>query len=166
MNPASARTCLRLASVLMAAALLPLPLGAATVDKENLPRARDLQKEASEGRPLVLLFSRTDCPYCRQARVYLRPMAREQGTADAAVYRQIDLDTNVPLKDFQGRPTTHAAFAKAEKFQLTPTVAFYGPTGERLTKPIIGMRLPDFYGEYLNQTLKQARQKMGLNEGQ
>jgi hypothetical protein len=72
------------------------------------------------------------------------------------VVRQINQDSDAPLIDFRGQPTTHARFAAAEKVKLVPVVAFYGPTGQRLADPIVGARLPDFYQSYLEEAIEHA----------
>lgn len=124
-----------------------------------LPRARDLQAEAAHaaraGQPLVVLYSRRDCPWCEQVRrEWLKPLADRDATL---VVRQVDQDADTPLRDFAGRATRHDAFAKAGKVALVPVVAFYGPDGRELTAPIVGVRLPDFYAAYLDESLKAAR---------
>lgn len=55
-----------------------------------------------------------------------------------------------------GERSTQARFAAAEKIQLVPVVAFYGPDGKRLTDPIIGTRLPDFCQSYLEQAIEKS----------
>ena len=67
---------------------------------------------------------------------------------------------DTPLIDFQGRPTTHAAFATREKIKLVPVVALYGPNGRKLAEPIVGTRLPDFYQSYLDDAIEQASRKL------
>lgn len=140
---------------------MPLALGAAPLE---LPAPRNLQQEAADmartGKPMVVLYSRPGCQWCDQARTYLAPMAREEGSRDAALYRQIDLDSDAPLVDFQGRRGTQRSFAERERVRFTPTVVVYGPRGERLAEPIVGMRLADFYGQYLEQAIATARERL------
>ncbi len=124
-----------------------------------LPRARDLQAEAARaaraGQPLVVLYSRRDCPWCEQVRrEWLKPLADRQTDL---VVRQVDQDSNAALRDFSGQATTHGTFAKARQVTLVPVVAFYGPDGRELTAAIVGVRLPDFYAAYLDESLKAAR---------
>lgn len=142
-------------------ACMPLALGAAPLE---LPAPRNLQQEAADmartGKPMVVLYSRPGCQWCDQARTYLAPMARAADSRDAALYRQIDLDSDAPLVDFQGRRGTQRSFAERERVRFTPTVVVYGPRGERLAEPIVGMRLADFYGQYLEQAITTARERL------
>jgi thioredoxin-related protein len=127
----------------------------------DLPAATDLRSEAAQagrqGGPLIVLFSRQDCHYCATVRNnYLLPLtsSREYGTR--VVVRQINQDSNAPLIDFQGRPTSHAAFAGREKIKLVPVVAFFAADGQQLAAPIVGLRLADFYQAYLETAIEQS----------
>ncbi|WP_303785728.1 thioredoxin fold domain-containing protein [Azovibrio restrictus] len=152
-----------LAGLVLGPILACPPLASAAPPRRDEPLlpARDLQAEAREaarsGFPLVLMFSRQDCPYCITVRRdYLAPLNRIPRFREVLV-RQIDQDKETPLTDFQGRPTTHAAFAAREKVRLVPVVGFYGPEGQQLSEAIIGARLPDFYQSYLEAALLQGR---------
>lgn len=119
--------------------------------------AKDAETAARLGRPLVVIYSRDDCSFCKTIkRDYLKPMGEDPKSAGKQVIREVRQDKNTELIDFQGRKTTHAALAKAEKIQLVPVVAFYGPGGRKLHEPIIGARLPDFYQSYLETAIEQA----------
>jgi len=140
--------------------LLALPL-AVLASGDKLQTATDLRAEAERasrfGGPLILLFSRQDCPYCQTIkRDHLRPLASNLRYRDKVVVRQIDQDSDAPITDFGGERSTHSRFAAAEKIKLVPVVAFYGPDGRRLTDPIIGTRLPDFYQSYLEQAIEKS----------
>jgi thioredoxin-related protein len=142
------------AALLLATLALAGPVRAA----EDLPVATDLRAAAAaaatSGAPLVLMFSRNDCKYCIGVRRdYLKPLAASPAWRDRAVLRQINQDSDAPLVDFRGQPTTHARFAASEKVKLVPVVAFYGPGGHRLADPIVGARLPDFYQSYLEEAI-------------
>lgn len=138
--------------------ILAWPLAAAAAGPEaRLTPAADLQAEARaaarSGFPLVLIFSRQDCPYCITVRRdYLAPLTRIPRFKQVLV-RQIDQDRDTPLRDFQGRPTTHAAFAASQGIRLVPVVSFHGPGGEAVAEAIVGARLPDFYQSYLENAL-------------
>lgn len=112
---------------------------------------------AHTSRPMVVLFSQRTCSWCDQARTHLVPMARASDEHAPALFRQINLDSDAALIDFSGRQTTQRAFAKAEKVRFTPTVVLFGANGERLGDPIVGMRLPDFYSQYVEQAIEDAR---------
>jgi thioredoxin-related protein len=150
-------------------AWLPLALwtaqGALGADHDSLAPARDLARDGRELRarrlPLLVLYSQKSCSWCDKARrEYLLPMQKDAAYRDRLMLRQIDLDSDVPLTDFTGRRTTHSEFARAERARLTPTIAFYGPEGERLSEPIVGLRIADFYGAYLERGIDESLAKL------
>ena len=125
--------------------------------------AVDLQAEAraaaKTGLPLVLMFSRKDCPYCITVRRdYLAPLS-QIARFKQVIVRQIDQDRDTPLKDFDGKNTTHAAFAARQNIKLVPVVSFHGSDGRQTSEAIIGARLPDFYQSYLEAALLQGQQR-------
>lgn len=135
----------------------------AALDASEVPFAADLRREArgaaAAGEPLVVLYSRADCRYCRTVRRnYLAPLAAQPGRRIAI--REIAQDRRTPLTDFAGRATSHASFAADEKIRLVPVVAFYGPDGRQLAAPIVGARLADFYQSYLDEALTQSRRAL------
>lgn len=130
-------------------------------DELALTRAADLQTDAKEARakklPLVLFSNLTGCHYCRGAlREVLLPMQRDAGWARTAIYRQIDVDKKTPLKDFDGKATTHEAFALKMKLQFTPTVAVVDGAGKPLAEPIVGVATWDYYGYNIEEAIRKG----------
>lgn len=145
-------------------AWLPALLFAAGNTPATLQTATDLKADAlaagSRGEPVIVLYSRADCHYCEEVRRdHLAPLAAAS-TARGLRVRQVNQDSDATLSDFKGATTRHDHFAAAEKIRLVPVVAFYGPGGASLSPPIVGARLPDFYGSYLERALEEARQKL------
>ena len=130
----------------------------------QLPAATDLAFEAQRanqaGNPLIIVFSRKDCGYCERVKKdHLQPLSRQAKYRNTLLVRQINTDEDTPLRNFRGELTTHRQFAKEQKLQLVPVVAFYNAQGQTLAQPIIGARLPDFYQSYLEQTVSEAQLK-------
>lgn len=145
----------------LAVALLSgTPAGAQGVAPQTLAEATDLAADARQaaalGVPLVLLYSRDDCSWCEKLRrEYLAPLARDP--AAPALVRELHMDRATPLVDFAGRRTTSADFSKQMQAQFAPTVMFHGPQGTALAEPIVGFRLADFYGAYLDRAIEESR---------
>ena len=116
------------------------------------------QAAAARGEPLVVMTTLAGCPYCEIVRNhYLLPMRRE-GKVHAV---QLDVrDRSGNLQGFDGQMTTPADQARAWKARFTPTVMFYGPDGRELAERLVGIAVPDFYGEYLEARLAEARKKL------
>jgi thioredoxin-related protein len=155
---------LRPARSLTLAAILAWPLLASA-----LPPARDLAADARQMReqrlPMLVLYSRDGCGWCERARVHhLDPLAADPATAARVLIRQIDIDRRTALADFAGKPGTHKDFAHGRKIRLTPTIELLGPDGETLAEPIVGVRLPDFYGTYIDRAIDTARDRLRENK--
>lgn len=138
---------------------------ALALDASGVLPAGDLRAEAAAaaraGAPLMVIFSRDDCKFCKVIkRDYLAPMARQPRHRDRLVIREIRQDSEQALTGFSGEKTTHASFARSEKVKLVPVVAFYGPDGKQLAEPIVGVRLPDFYQSYLDDGVDNASRKL------
>jgi thioredoxin-related protein len=116
------------------------------------------QAAAAKGEPLVLMTTLAGCPYCDLVRNnYLLPM-RRAGEVQAV---QLDIrDRRSNLQDFAGNTTTPGEQVGAWKARFAPTVLFFGPQGQELAERLVGVAVPDFYGEYLNARLTEARAKL------
>ena len=126
----------------------------------HLAEATDLAADgrlaATKGVPLVLLYSRDDCSWCEKLkREHLGPLSRDAATP--AVIRELHMDRATPLLDFAGRRTTSADFSKQMQARFAPTVMFHGPDGTLLAESIVGYRLADFYGAYLERAIEESR---------
>ena len=118
--------------------------------------AADARLAASRGVPLVVLYSREDCSWCEKVRrQHLGPLARDPKAP--AVVRELHMDRATALIDFAGRRTTSADFSKQVQAQFAPTVMFHGPQGALLAESIVGYRLADFYGAYLDNAIDDSR---------
>ena len=130
---------------------------------DSLTEARDLAAEARQaaarGVPLVLLYSRDDCSWCaRVRREHLGPLSRDPKAP--ALVREVHIDRATPLLDFGGRRTTSADFSQQMQARFAPTVMFHGPDGAQLAESIVGYRLADFYGAYLERAIEESRERL------
>lgn len=142
-------------------ACVPIALSAT---QPSLPKAADLAGDSAAMRaqklPMVVLYSQAGCHYCDEARTYLVPMADDPANAQRVLFRQIDIDSDATLTDFAGKPSTHRRLAREVGAKLTPTVSVLDAEGRALGEPIVGMRLPDFYGQYVDNAIDDARAAM------
>ncbi|MGB7502573.1 MAG: thioredoxin family protein [Azonexus sp.] len=140
-------------------ALLALSAFTAAADND-LPVAVNLRAEAAQakraGSPLIVIFSRAECRYCEAVkRDYLKPLEKNPNFQGVMI-RQINQDSDAAMTDFRGKKTTQANFASAEKINLVPVVAFYGPNGKALADTLVGAGLPDFYQSYLEDAIAKS----------
>lgn len=151
-------------ALLTAATTVSAQSGAASRAVPRLPGAADLAADARTSArdriPILLFFSREDCPYCRRALAeYLVPMSGEPQWRGRAAFRQVEIDQALPLIDFDGATTTHAELARRFAVRFTPTVLVVGPDGKPLARPIIGLPA-DFYLGYLEQAIEAGTQAL------
>ena len=126
---------------------------------ETSDLAADARLAAKKGVPLVVLYSRDDCNWCEKVRrEYLGPLSRDPATP--AVIRQVHIDRAAPLQDFAGRRSTSAEFSRQMQARFAPTVMFHGPDGSTLAEAIVGFRLADFYGAYLERAIEESRTRL------
>lgn len=130
--------------------------------ESSLPRVHDLRTlakiQGDKREPLVILVSLPGCPYCELIRrSYLLPY-RAEGLLQSW---QIDTSDNTALIDFAGKDTSKAAWIKAQRIKVTPTLLFLNARGEEIAPRIEGASVPDFYGAYLDERLATARKRLG-----
>lgn len=152
-------------------------LGLAGTARAELPMAQDLaalgEKARMEGKPIVVFFYQEQCHYCETVRhQFLLPISRNEKYQRRIILRQVNTRAQGILTDFQGNDLSQLRFAKQEGKAFTPTVAFYGPDGERLSKPLVGLKGGrDYYGYYLDQKIQEAEAALeaghlqGSNQG-
>lgn len=144
-------------------AWLPAALGAAP---GHLAPAHDLAADAREMRAqrvvMLVLFSQAGCRWCERARrEVLLPLQKDLASARRLQLREIAIDADTALRDFDGRPTTHRRFAAAAGARFTPTLMVFGPDGRRLSEPIVGFLTADFYVEYVNRAVEEGLARLG-----
>lgn len=127
----------------------------------GFPPAQDLRREASGGAVLVL-FSLPGCRYCDEVRaLHLRPLLRDPQLRDRVAIREVDLSSDAPIVDFTGERTTHRAFARRHGAGIAPTVVALRADGSRAGEAIVGAKIPEFYGHYLDALVRRALEPQG-----
>ena len=116
------------------------------------------QAAARRGEPLVVMTTLTGCPYCDLVRQHhLLPLTR----AGQVVAVQLDVrDRRSTLQGFAGESTTPADQVAQWGAKFAPTVMFFDARGHELAERLVGVAVPDFYGEYLEARLEEARKRL------
>ena len=139
----------------------------AAVSPPTLPTVRSLraaaQSAAERREPLVVMTTLRGCVYCDVVREHhLGPMLRDGQVAAI----QVDIqDRTGILQDFDGSTSSPAELVRRWKARFAPTVLFFGPNGQELAERLVGVAVPDFYGEYLMARLDEARQRLRQTKG-
>lgn len=144
-------------TLLATAALLP-SVQWARAAPATLPSAVSLPDELkvalANGYPLLVMVSLEGCPFCRVAREsYLGPMRERQGLPVI----QVDMRSKQMVRNFQGAMQTHDEWIRAMGVKVAPTVLFFGRGGTEIVERMTGGYIPDFYGAYLDERLRQAK---------
>ncbi len=126
-----------------------------------LPAAVNLQADGAKAKaakkPILLFFNLEGCHFCRfSLRTTIVPLYRDQGWRDAIEFRQITIDDNKSLIDFDGKKITNEDFAKKRKGGFTPTVMMVDGDGKLLGEPIVGIASMDYYAYNIDTLIKSA----------
>ena len=147
---------------LLAAAALAPAMQWAQAAPAVLPTAVSLPDElkaaVASGHPLLVMVSLEGCPFCRVAREnYLSPMHERQGLPVV----QVDMRSKQILRTLQGTMQTHDDWIRSMNVKVAPTILFFGRGGTEIVERMTGGYIPDFYGSYLDERLRQAKSLLG-----
>lgn len=114
--------------------------------------------------PILLVVSQADCPYCELLkREILEPMLVSGEYDGRVLIRELFIDSELPVRDFDGQAIAPDALARRYRARLTPTVLFLDDRGRELTEPMVGINTVEFYGYYLDAAIDTARKRLRAN---
>ena len=130
-----------------------------------LEPARDLAADGAEsarrGVPVLLVMTRADCEYCAALkREVLEPLRLSGDAPRRVLIREVDVDSPVPIKGFDGSEASGGSLADGYDALFTPTVLLVGPDGQELTDRILGLNTPEMYGWYLDRAIERATESL------
>ncbi|OZA22895.1 MAG: hypothetical protein B7X93_12545 [Hydrogenophilales bacterium 17-61-9] len=142
-----------------------MTLSGAASAGDDLVQARsfkaDARAAARQKIPIMVLFSSPECHYCeRVKREYLIPMQKDPAYRKKVIIREVTVDANTPLTDFDGTATTEATFAAFSKVFMVPTVKVFDARGNEASEAIVGLLIADFYFGYLEAAIEEGTRKM------
>ncbi len=115
----------------------------------------DAQKACQDNRVLTVLISREDCPWCdKLKKQVLLPNIKNGIFNDLWQLGELRIDEGVSVVDFTGKQVKASQLAKSWQAELTPTVLFLSTRGEEIAPRITGLKLVDFYDDYLQRSLR------------
>lgn len=125
-----------------------------------IPEPEDLQVEAEAARdrnlPILLMFGTDECPYCELVeREFLRPMIYSGEYEEKVLIRRLHMNGSL-LTDFDGKPVTGRELAERFGVKFTPTVVFLDAEGRQVSRKMVGVSTPDYYGGYLDEAIASA----------
>jgi len=130
-------------------------------DNVKIHEVKDLaavgEQAAARRLPILLMFSAEHCTYCtRLEEDFLKPMLRSGDYDDRVLIRKMKIDSYDKVRDFKGDKVSAAEVADRYNVFVTPTVVFIDGNGMELAEKRVGLTTPDFYGGYLDQSIKEA----------
>lgn len=139
---------------------------AASADGVSVPCAADLSADASRasaaGLPMILIVTREDCGHCALLkRAVIVPMILSGEYEARVIIRELNIDAQTPVVDFDGRRLTPLAIANRYDAMFTPTVLLVGPQGEELHERLLGINNDEMYLYYLDQAIGLAAKRLG-----
>ncbi len=131
----------------------------------DLPAAVDLRADgahaARERLPILVFFASHGCPYCYEIEeLYLKPRLASGAYRNKAIVRVVYTDSARSLRDFHGRKTDQATFARRYGVRFTPTIKLVDADGVELAPALVGLTTRDFYGLYLDEAINGALTKL------
>lgn len=147
-----------------------LVLPALAANRDDVPMAGNLQAEGRQAErravPIMLVFTSPFCVYCDRVKAqYLGPMVADPAYRDKIIIRQIEAGGDRALIGFDGRRTTHGAYAASQKIVMVPTIKVVDAQGRELAEPIVGFLTPDFYFGYIQDAMNAGLEKMRQRPG-
>jgi thiol-disulfide isomerase/thioredoxin len=139
--------------------------GGAGAHGDVLREVTDLRAEAERGKPILVEFALTGCPSCRVAEEqFLKPMIRSGEYEGKVLIRKLRMDRGNTVVDFDGREIAVRQLAERYGVYIAPTVVVLGPYGEVLADPVVGLKIVDFYGGYLDRAIDRAMDAMSARD--
>lgn len=124
--------------------------------------ADDLVPLASQsmvkGIPIMLVFTESDCPFCARAKKeHLEPLAVSADYGPKVIIREVDVRSEAPIRDFDGKTMSQSDFARRYDIRSVPTIITFTGSGQRVAEPLVGLLIPDFYTLYIHRQIDDGR---------
>ena len=129
----------------------------------EVPVTTDLQadaRQAAERRvPLMLVVAADYCSFCKLlAEEFLKPMLLSGDYTDKVLIRELRIDDDDTIRDFDGAEISPDTIALRYRASLTPTLLFLDAQGREVAQRLVGVGTLDFYGEEIDQAILRALQ--------
>ena len=106
---------------------------------------------------ILLEMSAIHCDYCvLLEEEVLKPMLRSGDYVNKVLIRQLKIDSNLDIQDFDGSTTTPAELSNRYRIAVTPTLLILNEHGQELTKRITGVQSLDFYAGIVDEELNKG----------
>ena len=131
--------------------------GKGVIEENNFAQLAKQMKQQKKG--LMLMLHSEGCAFCAKLeRDYLVPSVKS-GDYDKEIFiRKLQIDTGVPIIDFDGKKIDPGVMSDRYDGRLTPTLLFLDYKGNETTLKLIGYNTPSLFGGYVETQLKEMRE--------
>ena len=107
--------------------------------------------------PVVVLIDQEDCPYCRTVEgEIIAGILASRELEGRVIFGKISIDDGETIIDQEGNTVSTRDFLSGLNTHFTPTILFLDGEKNELVEKMIGLSTPDYYGFYLEQSIKEA----------
>jgi thioredoxin-related protein len=127
------------------------------IEEKNFAQLAKQMKQQNKG--LMLMLHSEGCAFCALLeKDYLAPSVKS-GDYDKEIFiRKLQIDTGVPIIDFNGKKINPEVISNRYDGRLTPTLLFLDYKGDEAALKLIGYNTPSLFGGYVEAQLKEMRQ--------
>jgi thioredoxin-related protein len=134
-----------------------------SIAEVKIDKVNDFQRLSAQLRQenivLVLEFSTKNCRFCKQLEdEILKPMLISGDYNDLVSIKQIALDSDKAIKDFDGSLISGKRLAKRMNIVVAPTLVFLNADGKEVSERIIGINTPEMFSAYVDAAIDEAHQ--------
>jgi thioredoxin-related protein len=117
---------------------------------------RALSREAQTlGVPILIEFALVHCEFCKRLEAdYLAPMADSSEYKTKVLIRQVIIDEDRTLRDFNGEMLAVEQFSARYHADVTPTLVLLDYDGQQIGKKLVGYTETGFYGGKLDDLIE------------
>jgi len=154
-----------LVSIIAFTNLVSMSDSMAEAESDDIPKALDLQKDGllaqEKGLPVLLEFTMHGCPFCLEIEEeILRPMIGSGEYDHKVLVRNVKIDDDLKITDFNGESITYEDLAYRYNVTVVPTLILVHGNGQPMDLEMVGVTTIDFYGAYLDQAIESALKKV------
>lgn len=132
------------------------------IEREDM-QVTDLSADArsllEDGRVMLLIITRSSCPYCNALmKNVMLPLVKSGVWDGRVIFRELELDVSPEILDFAGKRVGATAFAERYGHPFTPAILFLDRCGREVNLRHNGYDGSDFFEFYLDKAVRQARE--------
>ncbi len=139
----------------------------AEAEGASIPKAINLQNDGifaqEKGIPVLLEFTMHGCPFCEEVEnEVLRPMLISGDYDNKVIVRNVMIDEETVIIDFNGEKITYEELASRYNVFVAPTLVLVHGNGQPMGIEMVGVTTIDFYAAYLDQAIDAALKQTSI----